>query len=175
MQQTSNKTHFSLNNIYMYFQFSPLWLTVKFVQKFCFRPPTMCQSCQQSSKQSFQTFSIFSTRKWQKINFTSFTNYYRSLCQTLLISKEMSIQLFHFETNPWHELFWPRGYPPHQFCTFWSGHNFLCPVKWLIIGFLQPGAWFLLRKVGCEFSNFDTNDTINISIEIGDMTFLRDS
>ena len=132
----------------------------------CFWPPTMCQSCQQSSKQPFQTFSIFSTRKWQKINFTSFTNYYRSLCQTLLISKEMSIQLFHFETNPWHEFLWPRKFP-HQLCTLWSGHNFVCPVKWLIIGFLKPGAWFLLWKVGCEFSNFDTTDTINKSIEIG--------
>lgn len=143
MQQTSYKTHFPLQIL---IKLSFFWLTESlyiffysiYFMYYVFGPPTMCQSCQQSSKQSFQTFSIFSTRKWQKINFTSFTNYYRSLCQTLLISKEMSIQLFHFETNPWQEFLWPRIFSSPTLYT--PGHNILCPVKWLIIGLLQPGA-----------------------------------
>ena len=153
MQQTLNKTHLILyppslvttivllmihSNLQQLQRFYTVFISCTY---FVFWPPPMCQYCQQSSKQSFQTFSIFSTTKWQKINFTSFTNYYRSLCQTLVISKEMSIQLFHFETKPWQESFFDPG-------TFFSpsfvrpGHNILCPVKWLIIEFLQPGARF---------------------------------
>ena len=121
MQQTSNKTHLILyqpslvTTIVILLTHSNLqelqrfYTVFYFMYIFGFWPPPMCQYCQQSSKQSFQTFSIFSTTKWQKINFTSFTNYYRSLCQTLVISKEMSIQLFHFETNPWQESFFDPG------------------------------------------------------------------